>query len=231
LLDRRRVPYQEVHHAEAFTAQEVAQHEHFTGRRVAKVVIAMADGHPVELVLPANRRVVLDRLRELLGAPQLRLATEEEMERYFTDCERGAVPPLRHWKGVDVLMDSSLQVAGEILFQAGTHTDAVRLRFDDWFQLAKPRVESFSEPAEAAPRTTDPNAGGSAAAAAELTEFLGDLLAALHLQAKEIERLQSHVEQQTIHLAEPSQMPLVVSELSELQTRLKHRRSQYTSGS
>src|SRR5207302_1752890 len=111
----------ELHHPEAFTAQEVAQHEHVTGHRVAKVVVVMADGRPVEMVLPASRRVLLDRVKDLLGANEARLATEDEMNRYFTDCEPGAIPALRHWQGVDVIMDEALRGPGDVLFQAGTH--------------------------------------------------------------------------------------------------------------
>jgi Ala-tRNA(Pro) deacylase len=72
------------------------------------------------------------------------------MERFFPDCEVGAVPPLRHWKDVGVLMDRSLSGEGDILFQAGTHTDAIRLRFRDWYELVKPQVAAFSEPEELA---------------------------------------------------------------------------------
>ena len=72
------------------------------------------------------------------------------MAKFFTDCEVGAVPPLRHWPGVDVLMDRSLEVEGDILFQAGTHADAVRQNFRDWYAMLRPQVASFSEPAEAA---------------------------------------------------------------------------------
>jgi Ala-tRNA(Pro) deacylase len=146
LLRQRGVPYHELHHPEAFTAQELAQREHVSGHRVAKVVIVLADGRPIELVLPASRRVVLERVRDLLGATDVRLAQENEIEKSFSDCEVGAVPPLRHWKDVDVLMDASMQIEGEILFQAGTHRDAVRLRFEDWFQIVNPRVGNFSEP-------------------------------------------------------------------------------------
>src|SRR5438874_10188133 len=88
-LDQRGVPYQELHHPDAYTAQEVAQREHVSGHRVAKVVCVMADGCPIELILPASRRVLLDRVRELLGAREVRLATEEELERCFPDCELG----------------------------------------------------------------------------------------------------------------------------------------------
>jgi Ala-tRNA(Pro) deacylase len=150
LLTQRGVPYQECHHPDAFTAQEVAQKEHISGHRVAKVVVVIADGRPVELVLPASRRVAFDQLRRVLGVQEVRLATEAEMANYFPDAEVGAMPALDHWKGVEVLMDSTMQIQGDILLQGGTHQDAVRVRFTDWFQAIHPRVDSFSEPAASA---------------------------------------------------------------------------------
>jgi Ala-tRNA(Pro) deacylase len=146
-LDQRGVTYEELHHSDAYTAQEVAQREHVSGHRVAKVVGVMADGRPVELVLPASRRVSLDRAREVLGAGEVRLATEDELARHFPGCEPGAIPALRHWPGVDVVMDGHLLCGGDILLLGGTHRDAVRVRFDDWFALVNPRVELLSEPA------------------------------------------------------------------------------------
>jgi Ala-tRNA(Pro) deacylase len=150
MLQLRGIPFEEVRHPQVYTAQEVAQREHFSGHRVAKVVVVMADGWPVELILPASRHVNLDRVRTVLHTHEVRLATEAEMERSFTDCEVGAIPALRHWKGVEVLMDRALTVEGKILFQAGTHVDAVRLNFLDWYEMVKPQVATFSEPAEAA---------------------------------------------------------------------------------
>jgi Ala-tRNA(Pro) deacylase len=147
MLDDQGIAYTEQHHPEAFTAQEVAQREHVSGHRVAKVVVAVADGRLVELILPASRRVRLDRVREVLPANDVRLATEAEMDRAFDDCERGAIPALPHGEDIPLVMDGTLKVGGDILFQAGTHADAVRMRFDDWFRLVHPRVESFTEPA------------------------------------------------------------------------------------
>jgi Ala-tRNA(Pro) deacylase len=145
-LDRRGMTYEELHHPDAYTAQEVAQHEHVSGHRVAKVVCVLADGRPMELVLPASRRVDLDWVRQLLGARELRLATEDELQRYFTDCEPGAIPALRHWRGVEMIMDGHLRVDGDIFLLGGTHRDALRMPFDDWFALVQPRVELLSEP-------------------------------------------------------------------------------------
>jgi len=154
MLTQRGVPYEELHHRVAFTAQEVAQSEHVSGHFLAKVVIVLADGRPVELILPASRRVVLGLVRELLGTADIRLASEAEISNTFTDCEPGAIPPLRHWKDVLVLMDASMASTGDLVFQAGTHEDVIRLKFQDWFRLVGPLVGSFTEPEHAAHRGT-----------------------------------------------------------------------------
>lgn len=146
MLDARGVPYEECHHREVFTAQDVAHEEHISGHRVAKVVVILADGKPFELILPASRRVELERVRELLGVGEARLASEQEMKEVFPGCDPGAIPPLRQSADVPVLMDASLQVEGKILFQAGTHEDAVRVPFEQWFELVRPRVETFTAP-------------------------------------------------------------------------------------
>lgn len=221
-LKRKGVPFEELHHAEAFTAQEVAQREHYSGDRVAKVVVAIADGKPIELVMPATHRVVMDELRKLVPAKELRLATEAEMERFFTDTEVGATPPLRHWPDVEVLMDESMKMDGEILFQAGTHADAVRMRYQDWFELVRPRTGTFTTRSNVVGgREPSPRPGEFCANPVELQRLLSDLLDILHLQAKEIERLTTHVERHTDRLLSESQLPLVTSELSALRTRLK----------
>jgi Ala-tRNA(Pro) deacylase len=151
LLELRGIPFEDLHHAEAYTAQDVAHREHVSGHRVAKVVVVIADGRPVELILPASRRVDLGQVRSVLAASAVRLATEDEMQKCFSDCEVGAIPPLRHWQDVAVLMDRALTVEGDIVFQAGTHQDAVRLKFRDWFELVNPQVVTISETAEPAP--------------------------------------------------------------------------------
>ncbi len=145
-LQLQHVSYEELYHPEANTAQELAHREHVSGHRVAKVVVVRADDRFLELVVPASRRVLLDRVRQMLGARDLRLATEEELENTFTGCEPGAIPALRHWPGIDVLMDAALDIDGDIVFQAGTHCNAIRLNFEDWYRAVRPQIGIFSEP-------------------------------------------------------------------------------------
>lgn len=145
MLHDRHVPFEELHHRQAFTAQQVAAAEHVSGHRLAKVVVVMADERPVELVLPASRRVVLEEVRQMLGARTVRLASEQEMARMFPDCEVGAIPPLEHWVNVPIIVDRSLERDGDIVLQAGTHEDAIRLSYADWYDMVRPRLGTFTE--------------------------------------------------------------------------------------
>jgi Ala-tRNA(Pro) deacylase len=74
----------------------------------------------------------------------VRLATELEFSRLFPDCELGAMPPFGALYNMPVYVDESLAKDREVLFNAGTHHDAVRMRYDDFSRLAKPKVCSFS---------------------------------------------------------------------------------------
>lgn len=144
--------FAEVHYPEAYTAQQLAHREHVSGHRVAKVVVVYADGRPMMLVLPASHRVNFDRLRETLKAKEISLASESEVSGLFPDCETGAEPPLRHGD-LDVTMDPSMKVEGDILFSAGTHADGIMMPFTAWYDLVHPRVEPFAvEPGRLPPR-------------------------------------------------------------------------------
>jgi Ala-tRNA(Pro) deacylase len=144
-LEQRGIAFEEMEHREVFTSQEVAQSEHVSGHRLAKVVAVIADGRPIELILPASRRVVMEKVQQMLGVNQLRLASEAEMNQIFNDVDTGAIPALRHWHGVEVIMDESMRVDGEITLHGGTHRNTIRLAFSDWYNMVQPRVGAFTE--------------------------------------------------------------------------------------
>lgn len=144
--------FAEVHHQTAATAQDLAHYEHVSGHRVAKVVAVFADGKPVMLVLPASHRVALGRVREALGAAQIRLAEEADLARLFPDSELGAEPPIPRGDGVPVLMDEAMRVEGDIVFSGGTHQDGIRMDFERWYAIVRPAVASFAVETGSLPR-------------------------------------------------------------------------------
>ncbi|TBR19161.1 YbaK/EbsC family protein [bacterium] len=141
----RGATFEELHHRRAVTAQDLAHNEHVSGHRVAKVVVVFADGKPLVLVLPASHKVSLRRLKDVVGAKEIRMAEEGDLLRLYPDCELGAEPPLSPGEWVAVWMDEAMRVDGDIVFNAGTHTDAVRMPFEQWMRRVQPNVGSFSE--------------------------------------------------------------------------------------
>jgi len=140
------VPYTVVPHRPAFSAQEEAAVTHVPGRKWAKVVVCFADGEAIQAVVPATSMVNLDRLLELTGGSEIRLAQEDELHRLFPECDRGAVPPLGPIYGQLVFADVSLAAEPEIVFSAGTHIDAIAMRWADFAMTVKPIVGKFAVP-------------------------------------------------------------------------------------
>ena len=139
-LQRARVPYTTFKHPEAFTAQGEAAVSHVPGRSWAKIVVCIADAEPVLAVLPAPFRLDLEQLRVLTGACVLRLASEAEFQQLYPDCEPGAMPPFGNLYLQRVFVDRSLVGETDMAFNAGTHTDAIRMHYADFAELAKPVV-------------------------------------------------------------------------------------------
>jgi Ala-tRNA(Pro) deacylase len=142
-LDHERVHYDVLPHPEAFRAAEIAQTLHTPEKDMAKVVIVKVGERFVMTVLPANWSVDLHRLRNVFLTHHVRLATEHEITDLFPDCEVGAMPPFGNLYGLPVYVDRSLTEDKEIVFQAGTHSDAIRMRYMDFAALVFPVVTEF----------------------------------------------------------------------------------------
>lgn len=136
-------PYSSLSHRTAFTAQEEAAVTHVPGRAWAKTVVCLVDGRPALAVVPAHYRVDVERLRLLAGATEARLATEPEIASLYPGIETGAVPPLGPLYGQTVYVDRTIAADPEVAFHAGTHTDAVRMRYEDLADLSRPVVGEF----------------------------------------------------------------------------------------
>jgi Ala-tRNA(Pro) deacylase len=143
-LDGKKVPYEVLSHRQAFTAQEVAQAQHVRGVELAKVVMLRSGAQFMMAVLPAPYRIDLDRAKASLGKADLTLATEDEFRGLFPQCEAGAMPPFGNLYGVPVYVDQTLAHDEHIVFNAGTHTQTVKMKYADFTRLVQPTLCSFA---------------------------------------------------------------------------------------
>ncbi len=144
LLDRQHIAYRSIMHPMTFTAQQTAQVTHIKGHEMAKTVVVRLDGRPAMVVVPAPRHVDLERLKAQTGAEDVELADEQEFRGEFPGCEVGAMPPLGNLYGMPVFVEEELAEDPEIAFNAGTHTEVIRMAYRDFERLVHPRLGAFA---------------------------------------------------------------------------------------
>jgi Ala-tRNA(Pro) deacylase len=126
-LDKEKIKNISIVHSTAYTAQEMAASAHITGKELAKTFIVQLDGDMVVVVLPADRKIVLQELRDVTGADQVKFVPEDAFKKLLPVCETGAMPPFGNLYGMEVFMAASLTGNEEIAFNAGSHAEVIRL--------------------------------------------------------------------------------------------------------
>ncbi len=142
-LDSQQTAYATINHSTAYTSQEIAQSVHIPGSELAKTVMVKIDGKMAMAVLPATEKVSVDMLKQAIGAQTVELATEREFQDRFPECELGAMPPFGNLYGMSVFGAASLPHK-DIAFNAGTHTEVIRMAYKDWERMVKPAIVELS---------------------------------------------------------------------------------------
>ncbi len=143
-LEEKHVSFAPHQHVPAYTAQEVAAEEHVSGNLLAKGVVVRAGEEFVLCVLPASFKLDLQKVARAAGVKDVRLAGESEMAGLFPDAEVGAEAPFGNLYSLRTLVDKHLAEDDEIIFQAGTHRDAIRMKYRDYADLVHPDVADLA---------------------------------------------------------------------------------------
>ena len=143
-LDENDVKYMTISHSKAYTSQEIAASAHIPGRELAKTVMIKINGQMAMAILPASQMVNFELLKETIGASEVELASEREFKDMFPECEIGAMPPFGNLYGMDVYATESLAKENEIVFNAGSHTELIKMVYKDFERLVNPKKLKFS---------------------------------------------------------------------------------------
>ena len=144
-LDENSVKYVVISHSASFSAQEIAAMTHIPGREMAKPVMVNVNGELAMAVLPASYHIDFNRLALAMGTFDVYLASESEFKEKFPDCEVVAMPPFGNLYGVEVYVAQSLTEDEDIAFNAGSHTDLIKLPYKDFERLVQPKILSFTD--------------------------------------------------------------------------------------
>jgi Ala-tRNA(Pro) deacylase len=142
-LNENKVQYEVIHHTEAVTAQRIAEAEHVKGRHQAKVVMIKSGDQHLMLVLPADHRIDMEKVEKVTGKP-VSLEKEQDFKSLFPESVIGAMPPFGNLYGLTTYVDKDLAEQDYIVFEAGTHTDAIKMSYRDYEKIVKPQVEDLA---------------------------------------------------------------------------------------
>jgi Ala-tRNA(Pro) deacylase len=105
-------------------------------------MIKSGDQH-VMIVLPADHQIDLEKAEKTIGKP-VSVDKEQEFKSLFPDCAIGAMPPFGNLYGLSTFVDKHLAEQEYIVFEAGTHTDAIKMSYRDYETIVKPKVEDVA---------------------------------------------------------------------------------------
>jgi Ala-tRNA(Pro) deacylase len=137
------VDFEIIHHRLDFTAQGTAADTHTPGRAFAKCVVLDLDGDYAMAVIPAHHKIDFYKAGQMLKT-DVTLAKEADIQELFPDCEVGAEPPFGNLYDMPVYVSPELADSKLITFNAGTHHEAVRMRYEDFARMANPVMLDLS---------------------------------------------------------------------------------------
>ena len=94
-------------------------------------------------VLSADHQIDLEKAAKAMRKA-VSLDSEKEFKSLFPDCAVGAMPPFGNLYDVATYVDKSLAQEDYIVFEAGTHTDAIKLSYLDYENIVKPQVADLA---------------------------------------------------------------------------------------
>jgi Ala-tRNA(Pro) deacylase len=92
------------------------------------------------VVLPAQDHINFGILKSTLAMKEADLAAESEFKTKFPECEAGAMPPFGNLYDMPVYVSHHLGEHDQIVFNAGTHSEVMRIAYSDFENLVHPKV-------------------------------------------------------------------------------------------
>ncbi len=140
------IDYEEVPHPREVSTSRIARLAHVGGNQLAKAIMLHGDQGYRVAVVPSTRDADLEQLSRLVHE-RLELASEEEIQHEFSDCDPGATIAVGQAYGLKVYLDDQLRHQPDIYFDAGDHETLVHMSGHEFDRLmADSRHGDFSRP-------------------------------------------------------------------------------------
>jgi Ala-tRNA(Pro) deacylase len=146
-LDEGGAPYELLPHTHTESALDEAKALGVDPAEVGKtLVLSIPEGY-VRAIIPANCRVDVRKVREVVGGgkKQVHLATEDDLSRDYPEFDLGAVPPVGGSRQDRVILDRRLAERESVTIEAGSHDESVRIPTAELVRVARAEVADICQ--------------------------------------------------------------------------------------
>ena len=145
LLDEYKVHYEVLEHPPVKTSEEAAKVRNTSLKQGVKALLLYADDNPIMATVAGDRKIDFHAFRKVYNVKDLRMATPEEVKK-VSSVEIGAVPPYGPVIfDIPLYADKSLSENEEIVYNAGSHSVSIKMRYKDFERVSQPIIGEFSK--------------------------------------------------------------------------------------
>ena len=147
VLDEDGARYELLPHAHTERAADEAKALGLSPDEVAKTLVVRTPAGNVRAIVSAADRLDRHKLAEVLGArpKAIDLLSEDELARDYPEFDLGAVPPVGGSREDEVIIDSQLARREQVVLEAGTHDESLRMLTEDLLRVAKAKVADIAQ--------------------------------------------------------------------------------------
>jgi len=143
-LDDNKVKYQVIAHKTIYTAYDLAQTLKVDLKKIAKTLLVQADRAYVIVIVPAHYRLNLKKLKAALKAKKITIPNEKVMIKVL-NVKTGGITPFGALHKLETIVDKSLLKTNEMIVNAGSFTESLRLKAKDFIKLEEAKLGNFVE--------------------------------------------------------------------------------------
>lgn len=116
-----------------------------TNSAFVKTLIVKADNRYWMAVFPSDHQISTTLIGKALDNDGFQHASDEEFRQLFPECEPSTISPFGNLHALPVILDESVTTKREFVFSICDKPEAIRMLFNDYYRLVRPRVGKISE--------------------------------------------------------------------------------------
>ncbi len=142
-LDSKGVDYEELAHKTVYTAYDAAQTLKKQLKEIAKTILVEADKTHALVVLPADKKIDMEKLKKALGAKKISIPNEKVMIKVLK-IKPGTLSSFGRLHNLEVVVDKAMLGAKKVVVSTGSFTDSVFMKVKDFVQSEEARLANVA---------------------------------------------------------------------------------------